>query len=146
LGDYAAKVPKMGDVNGDGRIEFVFAQNERIGPGDIYKYITCLTAINLDGEILWQKDYPKIENFEATSDLPVSVYDIDGDGKCEVICCMNFKILILDGETGQVLRAAKTPESYAGGGYVKGAETLFERVNGDCIAICDHMRLEGFGR
>lgn len=142
LGDYAAKLLRIGDLNGDGRVEFVFAQNEKIGPGDIYKHITCLTAIDLDGKILWQIGSPSIDNFEATSDLPVSVYDIDGDGRCEVICCIGFKILVLDGSTGNVIRMTDTPESYAGGGYVEGPETLFGRINGDCIVICNLRGLD----
>ncbi len=142
LGSYAAKFLRIGDLNGDGRIEFLFAQNEKIGPGDIYKHITCLTAIDLDGRILWQVGSPSIDNFEVTSDLPVSVYDLDGDGRCEVICCMNFRILVLDGSTGNVIRAADTPESYAGGGYVEGPETLFGRINGDCITICNLRGLD----
>lgn len=142
LGDYAAKLLRIGDLNGDGRIEFVFAQNEKIGPGDVYKHITCLTAVDLEGRILWQIGSPSIDNFEVTSDLPVSVYDIDGDGRCEVICCMDFKMMILDGSTGKVLRTADTPESHAGGGYVEGPETLFGRINGDCIVVCNLRGLD----
>ncbi|MEM4461984.1 MAG: hypothetical protein QW695_03845 [Candidatus Bathyarchaeia archaeon] len=142
LGNYAAKFLRMGDLDGDGNIEFVFAQNERIGPGDIYKHITCLTAIDMDGRILWQIGSPSLENFEVTSDLPVSIYDINEDGRCEVICCMNFKIMILDGLTGKVIRMADTPESCTGGGYVEGPETLFGRISGDCIVVCNLRGLD----
>ncbi len=143
LGDYAGKFLRIGDLNGDGRPEFVFAQNERIGQGGIYIHITCLTAIDLDGNILWQKGHPDISNYEVTSDLPVGILDINQDGKAEVVCCMNFKILVLDGSTGKVIRERPTPKARPGGGFCEGPEILYERVIGDCIAFCD---LRGVGR
>jgi len=143
LGEYAGKLIRIGDLNGDGKPEFVFAQNERIGPGDIYKHITCLTAIDIHGNVLWQKGTPNIANYEVTSDLPVGIIDINDDGKDEVLCCMNFDILIIDGETGKVLKSKPTPKSREGGGYCEGPETLFERITGDCIVFCD---LRGLGK
>lgn len=145
LGDYAGKFLRIGDLNGDGRPEFVFAQNERIGPGDIYKHITCITAVDLEGNILWQRGRPDLRNYEVTSDLPVGVMDLNGDGKDEVICCMNFEILVLDGITGEIVRRKPTPKSREGGGYCEGPETLFERITGDCIVFCN-LRGQGEGR
>lgn len=143
LGSYAGKFLRIGDLNGDGRLEFIFAQNEKIGPGNIYKHITCLTAIDLDGNILWQIGHPDINNYEVTSDLPIGVIDINDDGKDEVVCCMNFEILILDGSSGRILKRRPTPKSREGGGFCEGPEILFERVLGDCIAFCD---LRGLGK
>jgi len=143
LGEYAAKLLRIGDLNGDGRPEFVFAQSERIGPGDVYKHVTCLTAIDLEGNVLWQLGTPHKGNYDVTSDLPVGVCDLDANGRDEVVCCMNFKLMILDGATGEVIRSRPTPKSRAGGGFCEGPETLFEHVLGDCIAFCD---LRGLGR
>ena len=143
LGDYAGKFLRIGDLNGDGKPEFIFAQNERIGAGGIYIHITCLTAIDLNGNILWQKGKPNINNYEVTSDLPVGILDINDDGKDEVICCMNFNIMILDGTTGEVLKSKPTPKSRAGGGFCEGPEILYDRILGDCIVFCD---LRGLGK
>ncbi len=143
LGTYAGKLLRIGDLNGDGKPEFVFAQNERIGQGGIYIHITCLTAIDLNGNVLWQVGKPDLSNYEATSDLPVGIMDIDGDGKDEVVCCMNFQLMILDGASGKVIKSRPTPKSRPGGGFCEGPETLYERVLGDCIAFCD---LRGLGR
>lgn len=143
LGNYAGKLLRIGDLNGDGKPEFILAQNERIGPGDLYKRISCLTAINLEGEILWSKGDPDWENFEVTSDLPVGVFDINGDGKDEVVCCLDFEFLILDGEDGETIKKVTTPESRGETSFCEGSETLFARISGDCIAFCD---LDGTGR
>jgi len=145
LGDYAAKVIRIGDLNGDGRPEYVFAQNEIVGstPFEDYRQISCLTAIDGGGRILWQKGDQEIDNFDVTSDLPVAVLDINGDGKDEVVCCMNFKLQILDGTTGKVLKSTATPHSKQGGGFIIGHETLFSHILGDCITFCD---LQGLGR
>ncbi|MDW8049134.1 MAG: hypothetical protein RMJ07_05585 [Nitrososphaerota archaeon] len=137
VGDYMGKLIRIGDLNGDGVPEIVTAQNERIGPGNIYRQITCLTAINLDGSILWQIGEPDAENFEALSDLPVHVADINDDGRDEVITCMNFKILVMNGEDGRIINSATTPRSRKGGGYMEGPETLFDRILGDCIVTCN---------
>ena len=144
LGDYAAKVIRIGDLNGDGRPEYVFAQNEVVGSTSFedYRQISCLTAINGDGQILWQVGDQGAENYDVTSDLPVAALDINGDGYDEVVCCMNFKLQILDGITGKVLRSAATPHSKRGGGFIIGHETLFSHILGDCITFCD---LQGSG-
>jgi len=139
LGDFAAKVIRIGDLNGDARPEYVFAQNEIVGSTSFedYRQISCLTAIDDKGSILWQKGEPNIANFDVTSDLPVAVLDINGDGKDEVLCCSNFELQILNGVDGEVLRSAPTPNAKRGEGFMIGQENLFSRVLGDCITFCD---------
>jgi hypothetical protein len=148
LGDYAARIMRIGDINGDGRPEFIFAQNDNIVTGDkihynIYRPITCVTAVNLDGNILWQIGKPDIRNFSAESELPIEVIDINDDGKDEVVLARNFKIMILEGITGKVLRSVNTPKSREGGDYMEGSETFFERVVGDQIVFAD---IRGLGK
>ena len=81
---------------------------------DAYGFISCLTVIDLDGSILWQLGEPSDEADvlgKVSADVPLQVYDIDGDGKDEVIAGWDFEIRILDGATGAVKKSAKTPYS-----------------------------------
>mgnify|MGYP005632588723 FL=1 len=141
LGEYAGKVLRLGDLNGDGKVEFLFAQ--RISPNPAkpsnvkYVALKCLTAVNLDGEVLWQKGEPDISGYDVWSDLPVQVFDFNGDGKSEVLCCMDFKIMLLDGSTGEILAETDTPKSNPGEGWGEGAEDGFPRILGDSITICN---------
>jgi hypothetical protein len=140
LGEYAGKVLRVGDLNGDGRVEFLFAQ--RISPKPIkpssvnYVALRCLTAVDLNGNILWQLGEPDPSGYDVWSDLPVQVFDFNEDGKMEVLCCKDFKIMFLDGATGEVLAETDTPESNPGEGWGEGAEEGFPRILGDSITIC----------
>ena len=58
-------------------------------------------------QIIW-----RLGNISA--DMPMQIYDIDGDGYDEVITAKNFEVLILDGKTGNVKKRAKTPLSTIG--------------------------------
>ena len=80
---------------------------------DAYGTISCLTAFDLDGNILWQHGEPTDNHDIGTisADMPMQIYDIDGDGFDEVITAKNFEVLILDGRTGEVKKRAKTPFS-----------------------------------
>ena len=87
--------------------------------------ISCITAVDLEGNILWQKGTPKSVNYTVGSDLPIEIYDIDNDGVEEIITVYNDHIQILSPD-GNVER--EVPCSY---------------VTADCIIICD---LRGRGR
>ncbi|MEM3648712.1 MAG: hypothetical protein QW506_06070 [Thermoproteota archaeon] len=85
LGEYAGKVLRVGDLNGDGKVEFLFAQ--RISPKPIkpssvnYVALRCLTAVDLNGNILWQLGEPDPSGYDVWSDLPVQVFDFNKDVK-----------------------------------------------------------------
>ncbi|MCL2377741.1 MAG: hypothetical protein FWC77_01290 [Defluviitaleaceae bacterium] len=133
---------RFGHLCGGGEWHIVLAQAQKRISRDAYPHISCLTAIDLDGNILWQRGEPS-ENAahlgKISADLPFQVYDIDGDGADEVICAINFELLILDGATGQVKHRAPTPltEDDAQvigtppGGYA------FDRLNVDAIIIAN---------
>jgi WD40 repeat protein len=108
---------------------------------DRYADISCLTALGLDGNILWQQGDPNPRNAYLTADLPMQIADVDGDGKNEVVMSRDFKIMILDGATGNVKKWIYTPYSttpmerlYSGVPY---GSYAFDRVNIDCIRICN---------
>jgi len=133
LGEYAGKHLRVGDLDGDGNVEFVLAQKMEVGRDE--HMITCLTAIDLNGKILWQIGEPDLRNFGTFSDVALQVYDIDRDGRCEVIYCKDFKIFIADGATGEVKAEAPTPSSRVGFGF--GSPPSFPRIVGDSITICN---------
>ncbi|MEM0026453.1 MAG: hypothetical protein QXT53_00770 [Ignisphaera sp.] len=148
LGEYAARIMRIGDLNGDGVPEFVFAQNDNVVTGEkyhhnIYRHITCITAIDINGNILWQMGRPDIRNFSAESELPIGVIDINDDGKDEVVVARNFRLMVLDGATGNIIASTSTPMAKEGQGYMEGPETFFERVLGDQIVFAD---VRGLGR
>ena len=82
----------------------VIAQCQKRVNRDAYGTISCLTAMDLDGNILWQYGEPtdNMEIGNISADMPMQIYDIDGDGYDEVITAKNFEVLILDGKTGNV--------------------------------------------
>ena len=54
----AGRNVRFGDLDGDGRIDMLIAQNIPKVRGDAFDHISCLTAVNLDGKVLWQTRPP----------------------------------------------------------------------------------------
>ncbi|NOY42538.1 MAG: hypothetical protein GXP26_11970 [Planctomycetes bacterium] len=107
---------RFGDLNGDGKADMLFCQNMPKGEGANFVEISCLTAVTLEGEVLWQIGRPNPKNGLLTSDCPFQIHDIDGDGRNEVVLVKDFKIQILDGQTGELKNSAwmpKVPEDFA---------------------------------
>ncbi|MFA9558167.1 hypothetical protein ACERII_12725 [Evansella sp. AB-rgal1] len=134
---------RFGHLCGGEKWYGVIAQSQKRVHRDAYGHISCLTAFDLeDGSILWQIGEPstRYEHGQVSADMPLQVYDIDGDGIDEVITSRNFEIMILDGRTGEVKKKAKMPLS------TEPDETLigvphnvyaFDRVNADGIRIAN---------
>ena len=60
----AGRNVRFGDLDGDGTPEMLFAQNiPRIG--DNFIQISCLTAVTLDGKVLWQLEPPRSQKRAA---------------------------------------------------------------------------------
>ncbi|HLY74048.1 MAG TPA: hypothetical protein VKU80_08000 [Planctomycetota bacterium] len=98
----AGRNVRFGDLDGDGVPEMVIAQVvSKVDTGNFVE-CSCLTAVKLDGTVLWQIGKPDPRHGLLTSDTPFQVHDLDGDGKCEVILVKDFKLQILDGMTGKV--------------------------------------------
>jgi len=134
----AGRNVRFGDLDGDGRIEMLIAQNLPKVRGDAFDHISSLTAVNLDGEILWQVGRPDPRNGLLTNDTPFQIHDIDADGRNEVVLAKDYKIQILDGRNGKVEKWAWMPEAPAGN-----TERPYAINNGDSIAFFD---LSGKGR
>ncbi|HUU27942.1 MAG TPA: hypothetical protein VM123_09025 [archaeon] len=128
---------RWGDLDGDGRLEFVIAQRRFGASGLLRRYISGLTAMNLDGRILWQwGENDTIPELFAT-DLPFQICDLDHDGRAEVALSYDFKFEVLDGMTGKTLysmpnpkHGPKHPDSFY-------PEDQYERLPAGAFLFCD---------
>ncbi len=134
----AGRNVRFGDLDGDGQIDMLIAQNLPKVRGDAFDHISALTAVNFDGEVLWQIGRPDPRNGLLTNDTPFQIHDIDADGRKEVVLAKDYKIQILDGRNGTVEKWAWMPEAPA-----SNSERPYEINNGDSIAFFD---LSGKGR
>lgn len=105
----AGRNVRFGDLDDDGRLDMLIAQNIPKVRGDAFDHISCLTAVNLDGKVLWQIGRPDPRNTLLTNDTPFQIHDFDGDGKNEVIIVKDFQIQVLEGATGKVRQRAWMP-------------------------------------
>lgn len=133
---------RFGHLTGTKDVHIVLAQHQKRVARDSYAHISCLTAIDLDGNILWQLGRPgkKIENTRISADLPFQVYDIDGDGFDEVIAAINFELCILDGRTGKKKKSVPTPHLRVrerASEKVYNPGHAFDRLNVDSICIAN---------
>lgn len=104
----------LGDINGDGRMELVFVQaDSEIDDRYVPHQITCVTAYSLDGSLLWQYGKPNEKPGGFGSDFPCQIYDIDDDGRLEVLCVIDKRFMVLDGETGNVKKSYELPDPEA---------------------------------
>ena len=98
---------RLGDLTGDGKLDFLLAQT---GGQKSRGGMCCLTAMDSEGKVLWQKGEPIPPLVVGSSgDAPFQIIDFDGDGKNEVVCILNKEINILDGATGEVKQTAPLP-------------------------------------
>ncbi|HYI96013.1 MAG TPA: hypothetical protein VEX68_20895 [Bryobacteraceae bacterium] len=106
----AGRNVRFGDLDGDGKADMLFAQNIPRVRGDAFDHISCLTAVTLDGKVLWQSGRPDSRNGLLTNDTPFQIHDLDGDGKNEVVLVRDFQLQVLEGKTGKILQRSWMPE------------------------------------
>ena len=141
IGEYGVgRNLRFGDLDGDGRIDVLFGQVIHHGLKDRNSELSCITAVNLDGKVLWQKGRPDSWKNHLTNDVGFQIHDIDGDGKNEVVYCMNQEIIVADGSTGEVKYSKPTPLKPPGD---HGEHNIFPRILGDSLFFCD---LRGLGQ
>jgi rhamnogalacturonan endolyase len=125
----AGRNVRFGDLDGDGTPEMLIAQNiPRIG--DNFIQISCMTAVTLDGRVLWQLGRPDPRNGLLTADTPFQIHDIDGDGRNEVVMVKDFKLQVLEGRTGRVQKWVWMPPAQPDNG-----KKPFTLTNGDALAF-----------
>ena len=132
----AGRSIRFGDLNNDGEIDILIGQIEHDGPNNGYTALACLTALTIDGDILWQKGVPDPNRPLLTNDIGFQIHDLDGDGSREVVCLMNSRIIILEGKTGKQIRSIPLPKS-------EPPAEIVHRAMGSSVFFCD---LQGKGR
>ena len=131
---------RFGDLDGDGDIDVLLVQVLHHGPKDRNSEVSCMTAMTLDGEMLWQVGEPDPWKNHLTNDVGVQIHDFDGDGKTEVVYCRNMEIIVANGATGETIRSVPTPKTPPN---TKAPYDKFPRILGDSLFFCD---LQGTGR
>ncbi len=131
---------RFGDLNDDGPIDVLIGQVQHHGPKDRNSELSCLTAMTLDGEMLWQVGDPDPWKDHLTNDVAFQIHDLDGDGTQEVIYCKDMKIVVANGATGKTKASVLTPEMPS---TTKPPYNRFPRILGDALYFCD---LRGTGR
>jgi len=122
---------RFGDLDGDGIKDVLIGQVvHHAWPRDSHSELSCITAMTLNGKILWQVGKPDPEKNHLTNDVGFQIIDLDNDGRNEVVYCMNFEIIVADGATGKTLYKAPTPRS-----KIKGDK--FPQILGDCLFFFD---------
>jgi rhamnogalacturonan endolyase len=124
----AGRNVRFGDLDGDGRVDMLIAQNVPKVRGDAFDHISCLTAVTLDGKVLWQIGRPDARNGLLTNDTPFQIHDLDGDGRNEVVMVKDFRLQVLEGATGKVRQRAWMPPA-----PTDNKERPYELNNGDSI-------------
>ncbi len=105
---------RFGDLSGDGRMDILLVKPDVVSDERYFAHrVVSATVITLDGEILWQIGDPTYNSPNVKCDIPAQIYDIDRDGKNEVLLVMGDELLILDGKTGETKQSAPLPNNFA---------------------------------
>ncbi|HUS07592.1 MAG TPA: hypothetical protein VMZ52_14895 [Bryobacteraceae bacterium] len=134
----AGRNARFGDLDGDGVADMLIAQNIPRVTGDAFDQISCLTAVNFEGKVLWQIGRPNPRNGLLTNDTPFQIHDIDGDGRNEVVMVKDFRLQVLDGRTGKLKQSASMPAA-----PLENSQRPYDLETGDSIAF---LNLSGDAR
>ena len=105
--EYGGQWVLAGDVDGDGVVEIVSAEN--FNKGDVH-YTTTAVAQELDGSVLWRWGDSDIGRKNWHHDVACQIHDWNGDGKNEIVLCTKSSLVELEGATGSELRRIPIPE------------------------------------
>ncbi len=105
--EYGGQWVVAGDVDGDGEVEIVSAEN--FNKDDVH-YTSTAVAQELDGTVLWRWGDPAVGRKTWHHDVACQIHDWDGDGSNEVVLCTKGFLVELDGATGRERRRFPIPD------------------------------------
>jgi rhamnogalacturonan endolyase len=140
---YTPNDGSVGDLDGDGEYEIVLHQASR-GRDNSQGGRTgepILEAYKVDGSFLWRINLGKNIR-EGAHYTQFMVYDLDGDGKAELVC--KTADGTIDGQ-GNVIGDAKADYRNANGYVLDGPEflTVFEGATGKALATTNYIPARG---
>jgi len=101
--EYSGQWLVAGDLDNDDEMEFVSARNQD-------QRVTAVSAYKLDGTLMWTWGNADEGKSTLSYDVPLQVYDINGDGKDEVILGDECYLIILEGQSGNQLAGYPLPD------------------------------------
>ncbi|MDX2532447.1 rhamnogalacturonan lyase [Streptomyces scabiei] len=141
---YEANDASVGDLDGDGTLEFVLKwqpTNAKDNSQSGYTGNTIVDGIKLDGTRLWRIDLGR--NIRSGAHYTqFQVYDYDGDGRAEV--AMKTADGTRDG-TGAVIGSSAADHRNSGGYVLSGPEylTMFDGRTGRAMQSVDYVPARG---
>ncbi|MEU6197750.1 rhamnogalacturonan lyase [Streptomyces sp. NPDC047061] len=141
---YEANDASVGDLDGDGRLDFVLKwqpTNAKDNSQSGYTGDTILDGIKLDGTRLWRIDLGR--NIRSGAHYTqFQVYDYDGDGRAEV--AMKTADGTVDG-TGTVIGSSTADHRNSSGYVLSGPEylTMFDGRTGSAMGTVDYVPARG---
>ncbi|MFE3516109.1 rhamnogalacturonan lyase [Streptomyces sp. NPDC059166] len=141
---YEANDASVGDLDGDGALEFVLKwqpTNAKDNSQSGYTGNTIVDGIKLDGTRLWRIDLGR--NIRSGAHYTqFQVYDYDGDGQAEV--AMKTADGSVDG-TGKVIGSSSADHRNSSGYVLSGPEflTMFNGRTGSAMGTVDYVPARG---
>lgn len=142
---YSANDASVGDVDGDGQYEIFLKwdpSNSHDNAHDGYTATTYIDCYRLNGERLWRIDLGR--NIRSGAHyIPFVVYDLDGDGRAEMM--VKTADGTVDGR-GKVIGDANADwQSQGRGRILTGPEylTVFSGLTGEAMATVDYIPERG---
>jgi hypothetical protein len=94
----------IGDLDNDGDLDFLTARNSD-------QAVTALTAYDRDGNVIWK--WGEEGSSIIVYDVPAQIYDIDDDGKNEVLYSIAGYLIVANGADGVEKRRWALPKGLA---------------------------------
>lgn len=123
----------------NGETFFILAQHQKLIVRDSFAQISCLTAYDFNGNMMWQigENNNSYNTTVISCDLPFQIGDFNNDGVDEIVYSQDFKIIVRNAITGELISEHKTPLT---DGLMK--DRPYKRLNVDAIRFAD---FEGLG-
>ncbi len=99
--EYGSRAPiRFADLDNDGEKELIVVQMKAVDSRAPVP--SCITAVESDGEILWQYGKPDTASNGYCTDIPLQIIDMDDDGMREVIWFDGRYLLSAEGKSGRI--------------------------------------------